>query len=200
LPRALLFLFLYGAAAAPLVAQSAEGMPCREDDDPPAAFEYREVQVTIDQSCWKRQIDGDCRELIKGWSTKWIAAEARKAIDRFSDDACLGSGIQTAARQRMQKLRVLCKPISTWCGQAVPNSQTLTLGTIVADKNRCMGVTMTHEMLHAHAGQLHATQCAVDVTYSCDQSCFKKNTCQECAGGVCTLNNEAVHADLCKSR
>jgi len=196
----MLWLLLLGAAAPLVRGQSGEGLPCREEDDAPASFEYRGTQVTIDQSCWKRRLDGDCRELIKGWSTKWVSAEARKAIDRLSDDACLGKGIQAAAQARLQKLRVLCKPSSAWCGQAVPNSQTLTLGTVVADKMRCMGITMTHEMLHAHAGQLHATQCASDVTFSCDQSCFKKNTCQECAGGTCAPNSEAVHAALCKAR
>ena len=45
------------------------GEPCREEDDPPATFEYRGVQVTISESCWKRRVGKQCEELVKGWST-----------------------------------------------------------------------------------------------------------------------------------
>jgi hypothetical protein len=174
--------------------------PCREEDDPPATFEYRGVQVTISESCWKSRVGKNCEELVKGWSTTKVSAEARKAIDRIKDDACLGPGIREAAAKRTQSLQVLCKPSFDWCGAAVLNSQTITLGTFVGDKRKCLGTTVTHEMLHAHAGLPHESRCAVDVTFSCEQSCFKKNSCLECAGGVCSPNQDAVHADLCKSR
>jgi hypothetical protein len=176
------------------------GEACRDEGDPPAAFEYRGVQVTISESCWKRRIGNSCEELVKGWSTNWVHAESRKAIDRLKDGECLGAGIRAAAEQRLQSLRVQCKPSLAWCGLAVLNSQTLTLGSLVGDKSKCLGATVTHEMLHAHAGVSHENRCSADVAFSCDQSCFKKNTCQECAGGLCTPNFDAVHADLCKTR
>src|SRR4030095_4509535 len=34
----------------------AVAAPCREEDDPPATFEHRGVQVTISESCWKRRV------------------------------------------------------------------------------------------------------------------------------------------------
>ena len=158
------------------------------------------MQVTISESCWKSRVGKNCEELVKGWSTTRVGDEARKAIDRIKDDACLGPGIREAAAKRTQSLQVLCKPSFDWCGAAVLNSQTITLGTFVGDKRKCLGTTVTHEMLHAHAGLPHESRCAVDVTFSCEQSCFKKNSCLECAGGVCSPNQDAVHADLCKSR
>lgn len=174
--------------------------PCREEDDPPASFEYRGVQVTIAESCWKSRIGKNCEELVKGWSTNRVSAEAKKAIDRIKDDQCLGPGIRTTVAKGTQSLQVHCKPSLEWCGIAVLNSQTITLGSLVGDKRRCLGTTVTHEMLHAHAGLPHEPRCAVDVTFSCEQSCFKRNSCLECAGGVCTPNYDAVHADLCKTR
>lgn len=190
-----------GALAPGADAQGTAGSEaCREEDDAPASFEYRGVQVTISESCWKRRIGQQCEELVKGWSTNAVSAEAKKAIDRLKDAECLGPGIHAAADKRLQTLTVQCRPTAAWCGRAVLNSQTLTLGSIVGDKRMCHGATMTHEMLHAHAGLSHEPVCSADVTYSCDQSCFKKNTCQECAGGLCAPNYEAVHADLCKSR
>ena len=200
-PRILAALLCLAGAAADTAAQdSAVAPPCREEDDPPATFEYRGVQVTISESCWKRRVGNQCEELIKGWSTNWVAGEARKAIDRLKEGECLGPGIRAAAGERLQSLRVLCRPSVVWCGQAVLNSQTITLSSIVGDKRTCFGTTVTHEMLHAHAGMDHDERCAADVPFSCDQSCFKRNNCLECAGGVCTPNYDAVHADLCKSR
>jgi len=93
---------------------SAVAQPCREEDDPPATFEYRGVQVTISESCWKRRVGNQCEELIKGWSTNWVAAEARKGIDRLKEGECLGPGIRAAAGERMQSLRVLCTPSVVW--------------------------------------------------------------------------------------
>jgi hypothetical protein len=193
-------LCLAGIAPGTGAQDVAVAAPCREEDDPPATFEHRGVQVTISESCWKRRVGNQCEELVKGWSTNWVAAEARKAIDRMKEGECLGPGIRAAAGERLQTLRVLCRPSVVWCGQAVLNSQTITLSSIVGDKRTCFGSTLTHEMLHAHAGVDHAQRCAADVTFSCDQSCFKRNNCQECAGGACTANYDAVHADLCKSR
>jgi hypothetical protein len=191
---------LAGVAADSGAQEAAIADACREEDDPPASFEYRGVQVTIAESCWKRRVGNQCDELVKGWSTTWIAGEARKAIDRLKEAECLGPGIRAAAGERMQMVRVLCTPAAFWCGQAVLNSQTITLSSMVGDKRTCQGTTMTHEMLHAHAGLDHEERCAADVTVSCDQSCFKKNTCMECAGGACTPNYDAVHADLCQSQ
>ncbi|HET6898267.1 MAG TPA: hypothetical protein VFK70_07960 [Vicinamibacteria bacterium] len=199
-PPILALLCLAGVAPRAGAQDAAVAQPCREEDDPPATFAYRGVQVTISESCWKRRVGNQCEELVKGWSTNWVAAEARKAIDRMKDGECLGAGIRAAAGERMQSLQVQCRPSVVWCGQAVLNSQTITLSSIVGDKRTCFGTTMTHEMLHAHAGMDHDQRCSADVTYSCDQSCFKKNNCLECAGGVCTPGYDAVHADLCKSR
>jgi hypothetical protein len=187
------------APASPPGQAQAEGAPCREEDDPLPAFEYKAVAVTIDKSCWKRQVNGQCTELVKGWSTKWVAAEARKAIDRVAEDECIGSGIQAEAKKRMDRLTVRCEVESAFCGRSVLNSRTLTLSAIVADKGRCAGATMTHEMLHSHAGLTHAKLCAQDTVYSCDQSCFRRNTCQECSGASCSPNWDAVHAELCKA-
>ena len=193
-------LCLAGLAPGAYAQGSVLAEPCREEDDPPATFEYRGVQVTISESCWKRQVGKQCEELVKGWSTNWVSGEARRAIDRMREGDCLGPGIRAAAGERLQSLRVQCRPSVVWCGQAVLNSQTITLSSIVADKRMCLGATLTHEMLHAHAGVSHEPRCAADVTFSCDQSCFKRNTCQECSGGLCTPNYDAVHADLCKTR
>lgn len=198
--RMLAVLLCLGGGAHGVQAQSfVVAEPCREEDDPPATFEYRGVQVTISESCWKRRVGKECDELVKGWSTTWISGQVKKAIDRLKDDECLGPGIRAAAADRMQTLRVMCKPSPLWCGQAVLNSQTIMLGSMVGEP-RCYSATVTHEMLHAHAGESHQPRCAADVTYSCDQSCFKKNACQECSGGLCTPGYDAVHAALCKSR
>jgi hypothetical protein len=200
LVRAALCLGVLLAAAAPSSSQQAEGTACREQDDPPATFDYRGVAVTIDQSCWKRWVGGQCSELVKGWSTKWVAGEARKALDRMDEGDCIGPTIKTEARKRLSRLTVRCAVDSGVCGRSVLNSQTLTLSSIVADKNRCAGATMSHEMLHSHAGLGHTSLCAQDTVYSCDQSCFRRNTCQECRGASCSPNWEAVHADLCKAK
>jgi hypothetical protein len=195
LPRALFTLCLLAASAS-----SQDGAPCREVDDPPATFEYKGVAVTIDRSCWKRQVGRKCDEVVKGWSTEWVATEARKSIDRLDSGSCIGDPIRAAARKRMDQLTVRCQLETGWCGMSVPNSRSLTLAAIVADGRRCAGVTMTHEMLHSHAGIGHTRVCAQDVTYSCDQSCFKRNTCQECAGATCAPRQDSVHADLCRAR
>jgi hypothetical protein len=179
--------------------EAADGAPCREVDDPPATFEHKGVAVTIDQSCWKRQVGSRCDEVVKGWSTQWVAAEAKKAIDRLGSGSCIGEPIRESARKKMDRLTVRCQLETGWCGMSVPNSRALTLAAIVADGKRCAGVTMTHEMLHSHAGVGHTRVCAQDITYSCDQSCFRKNTCQECAGATCAPRQDAVHVDLCRA-